>query len=172
MNVTTMSYLVFIVAAIYGCIFALAVKAGKKRSAAIRKSGSSASAGARKTEPGSAKKTQPASVKKAEQRTTVKNRSVNRIRDALQKNTERGMSSLLYRNSERMTRNASMDKVVSKRENTTPVADDCDFGDINHAYSHDHEQRLEQLKSFLKNGLIDKKEYQTLVEKYSRQQNN
>ncbi len=46
--------------------------------------------------------------------------------------------------------------------------DNCDYGDINHQYSHDHQRRMEQLDSFLKNGIIDRAEYNVLKERYQR----
>lgn len=43
---------------------------------------------------------------------------------------------------------------------------DCDYGRANHAYSHDMKKRIEQLDSFLKNGIIEKEEYNILLRKY------
>lgn len=45
---------------------------------------------------------------------------------------------------------------------------DCEYGDVNHQYSHDQQRRLQQLDSFLKNGIIDKEEYQVLYNKYTK----
>lgn len=47
--------------------------------------------------------------------------------------------------------------------------DDCDYGEVNHRYSHQSERRVEQLDSYLKAGLIDKKEYAEMLERYTRQ---
>ncbi len=44
--------------------------------------------------------------------------------------------------------------------------DECDYGTENHEYSHDMARRVEQLDSFLANGLIDKAEYDVLLRKY------
>ena len=46
--------------------------------------------------------------------------------------------------------------------------EDCEYGEENHKYSHDDEKRLAQLDSFLKNGIIDKEEYQVLKKRYSQ----
>ena len=48
---------------------------------------------------------------------------------------------------------------------------DCEYGDENHSFSHDSEQRLAQLDSFLKNGIIDRAEYQVLKKRYSQSNN-
>ncbi len=44
--------------------------------------------------------------------------------------------------------------------------EECDYGTENHEYSHDMARRVEQLDSFLRNGLIDKAEYDVLLRKY------
>ena len=48
---------------------------------------------------------------------------------------------------------------------------DCEYGDENHSFSHDNEQRLAQLDDFLKNGIIDRTEYQVLKKRYSQNSN-
>lgn len=45
---------------------------------------------------------------------------------------------------------------------------DCEYGDENHSFSHDNEQRLAQLDDFLKNGIIDRAEYNVLKKRYSQ----
>ena len=45
---------------------------------------------------------------------------------------------------------------------------DCEYGDENHSFSHDNEQRLAQLDDFLKNGIIDRAEYQVLKKRYTQ----
>ena len=47
--------------------------------------------------------------------------------------------------------------------------DDCDYGEVNHSYSHTSEKRVAQLKGYLDAGLIDKKEYAQMLERYTRQ---
>ena len=49
--------------------------------------------------------------------------------------------------------------------------DDFDYGQASHAYSHLSQKRLEQVNSYLKAGLIDKKEYHQMLERYSREEN-
>ena len=44
---------------------------------------------------------------------------------------------------------------------------DCDYGELNCDFSHDYESRVSQLDSFLKNGLIDRAEYNVLLKKYT-----
>ena len=46
---------------------------------------------------------------------------------------------------------------------------DCDYGNYNCDFSHDNDERIKQLGEFLKNGIIDKKEYQLLLKKYNQQ---
>ncbi len=46
--------------------------------------------------------------------------------------------------------------------------DDCDYGEVNHSYSHSNEKRVKQLDGYLKAGLIDKKEYREMLERYTR----
>lgn len=46
---------------------------------------------------------------------------------------------------------------------------DCDYGNYNCDFSHDNDERIRQLGEFLKNGIIDKKEYQLLLKKYNQQ---
>ena len=45
----------------------------------------------------------------------------------------------------------------------------CDYGQVNHTFSHDQQRRLEQLDSFLKNGLIEKDEYRKLRARYMKE---
>ena len=47
--------------------------------------------------------------------------------------------------------------------------DDCEYGEGNHQYSHASEKRVAQLKGYLEAGLIDKKEYAQMLERYTRQ---
>ena len=47
--------------------------------------------------------------------------------------------------------------------------DDCEYGEVNHRYSHQSERRVAQLDGYLKAGLIDKKEYAEMLERYTRQ---
>ena len=47
--------------------------------------------------------------------------------------------------------------------------DDCDYGEVNHRYSHQNEKRVAQLKGYLDAGLIDKKESNEMLERYTRQ---
>ncbi len=46
--------------------------------------------------------------------------------------------------------------------------DDCEYGEVNHQYSHTSEKRVRQLDGYLAAGLIDKKEYRQMLERYSR----
>lgn len=46
--------------------------------------------------------------------------------------------------------------------------EECDYGDYNCDFSHDYETRVKQLNDWLKNGIIDKKEYKTMMEKYRK----
>lgn len=47
--------------------------------------------------------------------------------------------------------------------------EDCDYGEVNHRYSHDTQRRLEQLNGFLRSGLIDREEYRVLYRKYTQE---
>jgi hypothetical protein len=47
--------------------------------------------------------------------------------------------------------------------------EDCDYGEVNHRYSHDTQRRLKQLDGFLKSGLIDREEYRALYRKYTQE---
>ena len=47
--------------------------------------------------------------------------------------------------------------------------DDCEYGEVNHNYSHDGDRRVAQLDGYLKAGLIDKKEYAQMLERYHQQ---
>jgi uncharacterized membrane protein len=46
--------------------------------------------------------------------------------------------------------------------------DECDYGEANHKYSHESESRIKQLDSYLKAGLIDKKEYAQMLARYRK----
>ncbi len=46
--------------------------------------------------------------------------------------------------------------------------DDCDYGEANHKFSHESEGRIRQLDSYLKAGLIDKKEYAQMLARYKK----
>ena len=48
-------------------------------------------------------------------------------------------------------------------------ADNCDFGDANHYYSHQYDRRIQQLDGYLKAGLIDQKEYREMLVRYKKQ---
>ena len=50
-------------------------------------------------------------------------------------------------------------------------ADNCDFGDANHYYSHQYDRRIQQLEGYLKAGLIDQKEYREMLVRYKKQMN-
>lgn len=58
------------------------------------------------------------------------------------------------------------EKVYIASKPTVPV--NCDFGEINCDYSHDYQRRVEQLNNFLKNGTIDRNEYNVLLERYRK----
>lgn len=61
-------------------------------------------------------------------------------------------------------------KEQSLEERFTPRVSnipDCDYGELNCDFSHDYESRVSQLDSFLKNGLIDRAEYNVLLKKYT-----
>ena len=49
------------------------------------------------------------------------------------------------------------------------AADNCDFGDANHYYSHQYDRRIQQLDGYLKAGLIDQKEYREMLVRYKKQ---
>lgn len=54
------------------------------------------------------------------------------------------------------------------RKYTAPERQYYDSDCMQASTGHDHERRLEQLDSFLKNGLIDRKEYELMLERYER----
>ena len=67
-------------------------------------------------------------------------------------------------------------QVRSARTETAPKRsrgrkDEFDYGEASHRYSHVSDKRLRQVESYLKAGLIDKKEYQQMLERYSREEN-
>ena len=45
---------------------------------------------------------------------------------------------------------------------------ECEYGDVNHRYSHSADRRVAQLNGYLKAGLIDRKEYSQMLERYQR----
>ena len=45
---------------------------------------------------------------------------------------------------------------------------ECAYGEVNHRYSHNTDRRVAQLDSYLKAGLIDRKEYAQMLERYHR----
>ena len=63
---------------------------------------------------------------------------------------------------------------VPEKRNTKPVhwhsekKDECLYGEVNHQYSHSSEKRVAQLKGYLQAGLIDRKEYGEMLERYTR----
>ena len=61
------------------------------------------------------------------------------------------------------TRDAKLEENLfsDRRAQTT-----FDYGEVNKAFSHDQQRRLQQLDSFLKNGIIEKEEYQILRNRY------
>ena len=46
--------------------------------------------------------------------------------------------------------------------------EECAYGDVNHRYSHNADRRVAQLDGYLKAGLIDRKEYAQMLERYQR----
>ena len=46
--------------------------------------------------------------------------------------------------------------------------DECLYGEENHRYSHNSDRRVAQLKGYLEAGLIDRKEYGEMLERYTR----
>lgn len=61
-------------------------------------------------------------------------------------------------------------KEQSLEERFTPRVSnmpDCDYGELNCDFSHDYANRVAQLDSFLKNGIIDRAEYNVLMKKYT-----
>ena len=44
----------------------------------------------------------------------------------------------------------------------------CEFGKANHEFSHDANRRITQLDGFYKDGLIDRKEYELLKQRWSK----
>lgn len=47
-------------------------------------------------------------------------------------------------------------------------AEDCEYGSVNHVYSHNSQRRVKQLDGYLAAGLIDRKEYRQMLERYTR----
>lgn len=45
---------------------------------------------------------------------------------------------------------------------------ECAYGEENHRFSHNSERRVAQLDGYLKAGLIDRKEYAQMLERYQR----
>lgn len=58
------------------------------------------------------------------------------------------------------------EKVYAAVRPSSPA--NCDYGDANCDYSHDYKRRVEQLDAFLKNGTIDRAEYNVLLERYRK----
>ena len=46
--------------------------------------------------------------------------------------------------------------------------EECAYGDVNHRYSHNADRRVAQRDGYLKAGLIDRKEYAQMLERYQR----
>ena len=73
----------------------------------------------------------------------------------------------------RPTRTAAVSRAAAKAAGK-PAAwhpdaeDECVYGEVNHRYSHSSERRVAQLTGYLKAGLIDKKEYAQMLERYTR----
>ena len=68
------------------------------------------------------------------------------------------------------------DKQPAKSPAPTPIRkkppkDDCDYGEVNHHYSHETDRRIAQVNAYLKAGLIDKTEYRQMLERYSKADN-
>ena len=57
-------------------------------------------------------------------------------------------------------------EIVEKITGLDKEAEECEYGAENHEYSHEEERRVAQLDNFLKNGIIDKAEYQVLLKRY------
>ena len=57
-------------------------------------------------------------------------------------------------------------EVVQKLPGSAKEAEGCVYGAENHEYSHEEERRVAQLDNFLKNGIIDRAEYQVLLKRY------
>lgn len=63
------------------------------------------------------------------------------------------------------------EKEQSLEEKFTPrraVKTSCEYSELNCDFSHDYESRVQQLDSFLKNGIIDRAEYNVLLKKYKK----
>lgn len=58
------------------------------------------------------------------------------------------------------------EKVYAAVRPSSPAG--CDYGEANCDYSHDYKRRVEQLDTFLKNGTVDRAEYNVLLERYRK----
>lgn len=60
------------------------------------------------------------------------------------------------------------EKQTTSAEESSAADAEYHYSEVNCEFSHDYMQRIEQLDSFLKNGIIGKEEYNILKEKYLR----
>ena len=63
--------------------------------------------------------------------------------------------------------------IVKAAKKAAPVTmaakqEPCEFGKENHKFSHDANRRLSQLEGFYKDGIIDRKEYELLKQRWSK----
>ena len=63
--------------------------------------------------------------------------------------------------------------IVKAAKKAAPVTmaakkEPCEFGKANHEFSHDANRRLSQLEGFYKDGIIDRKEYELLKRRWSK----
>ena len=63
--------------------------------------------------------------------------------------------------------------IVKAAKKAAPVTmaakkEPCEFGKANHEFSHDANRRLSQLEGFYKDGIIDRKEYELLKQRWSK----
>lgn len=59
---------------------------------------------------------------------------------------------------------------LMKKGKTIPAfkkQEPCEFGKANHEFSHDTNRRIVQLEGFYKDGLIDRREYELLKQRWS-----
>lgn len=59
---------------------------------------------------------------------------------------------------------------LMKKGKTIPAfkkQEPCEFGKANHEFSHDASRRIVQLEGFYKDGLIDRREYELLRQRWS-----
>ena len=57
---------------------------------------------------------------------------------------------------------------AAKKTGAVKTEEPCAFGKVNHEFSHDANRRLSQLDGFYKDGLIDRREYEFLKERWSK----